>query len=142
MHTQAPRRVYALPRSTTGFTLMEMIAVIVLLGIVIAIVGGNVMEIFGGGKYQAGTVAVKKLEMAVNQYQMGTGNYPDSLQDLLKKVGMCPCAKEADLKDPFGRPYVYNKPGGEGRDFDIVFLGKDGKAGGEGQDKDFGSWEK
>ena len=141
MQTTFPRRLRALPR-TAGFTLMEMIAVIVLLGIVIAIVGGNVMDIFGGGKWQAGTVAAKKLEMAVNQYQMGTGKYPDSLQDLLKKEGMCPCVKEADLKDPFGHAYVYKKPGDAGRDFDVVFLGKDGKAGGEGQDKDFVSGEK
>ncbi|MBN8481017.1 MAG: type II secretion system protein GspG [Xanthomonadales bacterium] len=141
MTTRTLRRARPLPRNA-GFTLMEMIAVIVLLGIVIAIVGGNVMDIFGGGKWQAGTVAVEKLENAVNQYQMGTGKYPDSLQDLLKKEGMCPCAKEADLKDPFGHAYVYKKPGDAGRDFDLVFLGKDGKAGGEGQDKDYGSWEK
>lgn len=141
MNVSTSRRPRPLPRSA-GFTLMEMIAVIVLLGIVIAIVGGNVMDIFGGGKWQAGTVAVEKLENAVNQYQMSTGNYPDSLQDLTKKVGMCPCAKEGDLKDPFGHAYHYAKPGAEGRDFDIVFLGKDGKAGGEGQDKDYGSWEK
>ncbi len=130
----------ALPRSA-GFTLMEMIAVIVLLGIVIAIVGGGVMDTFGGGKYKAGTIAVKKLAGQVEQYQMSVGNYPASLQDLLKRDGLGPYAKEADLKDPFGNPYTYKRPGDAGRDFDIVFLGKDGKPGGDGTNKDYGSWE-
>lgn len=133
----APR---ALPRSA-GFTLLEMIAVIVLLGIVIAIVGGNVIGTFDGGKWKAGTIAVKKLEGAVNQYQMSVGSYPGALQDLLKREGMGPYAKESDLKDPYGNPYVYKKPGDAGRDFDIIFLGKDGKPGGDGTNKDYGSWE-
>lgn len=141
MKVRVSRNMHPVSRAA-GFTLLEMIAVIVLLGIVIAIVGGGVMERFGSGKYTAGTIAAKKLEAAVQQYEMGTGKYPDSLQDLLKKEGMCPCAKDADLKDPFGNAFVYKKPGDAGRDFDIVFLGKDGKSGGEGLDKDFGSWEK
>lgn len=129
-----------LPRAA-GFTLMEMIAVIVLLGIVIAIVGGNVMGQFGGAKYNSGTIQVKKLVGAVEQYQMAVGSYPGSLEDLTKREGLGPYAKEADLKDPFGHPFVYKKPGDAGRDFDIIFLGKDGKPGGDSTDKDYGSWE-
>ncbi len=140
MNTRSLRHLRALPRSG-GFTLMEMIAVIVLLGIVIAIVGGGTMDTFSGGKYKAGTVAVKKLAGQVEQYQMSVGSYPSSLQDLLKRNGLGPYAKEADLKDPFGGQYVYKKPGDAGRDFDIIFLGKDGKAGGDGTNKDYGSWE-
>lgn len=134
------RSLRPLPRSG-GFTLMEMIAVIVLLGIVIAIVGGGTMDTFGGGKYKAGTIAVKKLSGAVEQYQMSVGTYPSSLEDLLKRDGIGPYAKEADLKDPFGNPFSYKKPGDAGRDFDIIFLGKDGKPGGDGTNKDYGSWE-
>ena len=140
MKIRHPRALRALPRSG-GFTLMEMIAVIVLLGIVIAIVGGGVMDTFGGGKYKAGTIAVKKLTGQVEQYQMSVGSYPNSLQDLLKRDGLGPYAKEPDLKDPFGNLYTYKRPGDAGRDFDIIFLGKDGKPGGDGTNKDYGSWE-
>jgi general secretion pathway protein G len=124
-----------------GFTLMEMIAVIVLLGIVITIVGGGMMDTFGGGKWKAGTIQVKKLAGSVEQYQMSVGSYPAALEDLLKRDGLGPYAKEQDLKDPFGNPFVYKKPGDAGRDFDIIFLGKDGKAGGDSTNKDYGSWE-
>lgn len=140
MKTQNLRNLRPLPR-TGGFTLMEMIAVIVLLGIVIGIVGGGVMRSFGDAKWKAGTVQAKKLAGMVEQYQMGVGNYPSSLEDLLKRDGLGPYAKDKDLKDPFGNPFVYKKPGDAGRDFDIIFLGKDGKPGGDSTDKDFGSWE-
>ena len=124
-----------------GFTLIEMIAVIVLLGIVITIVGGGMMDTFGGGKWQAGTIQVKKLADSVEQYQMGVDSYPNSLEDLLKRDGLGPYAKDKDLKDPFGNAFVYKKPGDAGRDFDIIFLGKDGKPGGDSTNKDYGSWE-
>ena len=134
------RTMRPLPRAA-GFTLMEMIAVIVLLGIVITIVGGGMMNTFGGGKWKAGTIQVKKLSGSVEQYQMSVGSYPNSLEDLTKRDGLGPYAKDTDLKDPFGHPFVYKKPGDAGRDFDVIFLGKDGKPGGDSQDKDYGSWE-
>ena len=140
MNKQFPRRMRPLSRSS-GFTLIEMIAVIVLLGIVIAIVGGGVMDKFGSGKWNAGKIQVKKLEGAVQAYQMSVGSYPGSLEDLTKKDGLGPYAKESELKDPFGNPFVYKKPGDGGRDFDIIFLGKDGKPGGDSTNKDYGSWE-
>ncbi len=140
MKTRNLRSLRPMPR-TAGFTLMEMIAVIVLLGIVITIVGGGMMDTFGGGKYKAGTIQVKKLSGAVEQYQMSVGSYPNSLEDLTKRDGLGPYAKDTDLKDPFGHPFVYKKPGDAGRDFDIIFLGKDGKPGGDSTNKDYGSWE-
>lgn len=140
MNITRPRNLRPLPRAA-GFTLMEMIAVIVLLGIVITIVGGGMMNTFKGGKYKAGTIQVKKLAGSVEQYQMSVGSYPSSLEDLTKRDGLGPYAKDTDLKDPFGNPFVYKKPGDAGRDFDIIFLGDDGKSGGDGTNKDYGSWE-
>lgn len=140
MNTRSVRNLRPLSRAA-GFTLIEMIAVIVLLGIVITIVGGGMMDTFGGGKWKAGTIQVKKLAGSVEQYQMSVGSYPSALEDLLKRDGLGPYAKENDLKDPFGNAFVYKKPGDAGRDFDIIFLGKDGKAGGDSTNKDFGSWE-
>ena len=88
----------------------------------------------------AGTVAVRS-KNAVKPVPDGHRHYPDSLQDLLKKVGMCRARRKPTSGSVRSR-LCHKKPGDAGRDFDIVFLGKDGKAGGEGQDKDYGSWEK
>ena len=98
------RTTRPLPRAA-GFTLMEMSAVIVLLGIVITIVGGGMMNTFGGGKWKAGTIQVKKLSGSVEQYQMSVGSYPNSLEDLTKRDGLGPYAKDTDLKDPFGHKW-------------------------------------
>lgn len=118
-----------------------MIAVIVLLGIVIAIVGGNVMGSFDKSKYQAGTIAAKKLGDQVAQYAMSAGRAPATLQDLLRRDGLGPFAREADLKDPYGHAFGYRSPGQDGRDFEVVFLGKDGKPGGDGMNQDHGHWQ-
>ncbi len=135
------RRVPLIPSRARGFTLMEMIAVIVLLGIVIAIVGGNVMGSFDKSKYKAGTIAAQKLGEQVAQYAMSAGHAPSALQDLLKRDGLGPFAREADLKDPYGHAFAYRAPGEDGRDFEVVFLGKDGKPGGDGMNLDHGHWQ-
>ena len=140
MNNRSLRNLRPIPRAA-GFTLMEMIAVIVLLGIVITIVGGGMMNTFKGGKYKAGTIQAKKLAGSVEQYQMAVGSYPNSLEDLTKREGLGPYAKDTDLKDPFGHQFMYKKPGDAGREFDVIFLGADGKPGGDSTDKDYGSWE-
>lgn len=132
-------------RRGRGFTLIEMIAVLVLLGIVISIVGGKVMQNFQNGKYKAGVAGVHSLEMQVQAYMLDNGSPPKSLQDLVTRPSDAsnwngPYAKESDLKDPFNHPYQYKAPGEHG-DFDIVFLGKDGQPGGDGLDKDYGNWQ-
>lgn len=128
-----------------GFTLIEMIAVLVLIGIVMAIVGGKVMQNFQNGEYKAGVAGVHSLEMKVQAYMLDNGGAPAGLHDLVARPGNAsnwngPYAKEADLKDPFQHPFFYKAPGEHG-DFDIVFYGKDGKPGGDGLDKDFGNWQ-
>jgi general secretion pathway protein G len=128
-----------------GFTLIEMIAVLVLIGIVMAIVGGKVMERFNSGKYNAGKAAVHSMEMKVQAFILDNGSPPQSLNDLVTRPGNVgnwngPYAKPGDINDPFGHPFQYKAPGDHG-DFDILFLGKDGQPGGDGLNKDYGSWE-
>lgn len=128
-----------------GFTLIEMIAVLVLIGIVMAIVGGKVMERFNTGKYNAGKAAVHSMEMKVQAFILDNGSPPQALNDLVTRPGNAsnwngPYAKPGDLNDPFGHPFQYKAPGDHG-DFDIIFLGKDGQPGGDGLNKDYGSWE-
>ncbi|MGA9335974.1 MAG: type II secretion system major pseudopilin GspG [Rudaea sp.] len=133
------------PSRSAGFTLIEMIAVLVLIGIVMTIVGGKVMQNFQNGEYKAGVAGVHSVEMKVQAYMLDNGSPPQSLNDLITRPGTAsnwngPYAKESDLKDPFQHPFQYKAPGEHG-DFDIVFLGKDGQPGGEGLNKDFGNWQ-
>jgi len=142
MHMNASRRARALPRRIArGFTLVEMIAVIVLLGIVITVVSGPIMNRFSGAKYNAGKVGAGQLAQAVQNYQMDNGAYPAQLSDLVTRPGnatnwLGPYTKEANLKDPFGHAYAYKVPG-DGTDFDIIFLGKDGQQGGTDMNADY-----
>jgi general secretion pathway protein G len=128
-----------------GFTLLEMLAVIVLLGIVATIVvrqvGGNVDK----GKLGAAKAQLASLSMKIENYSLDVGMPPARLDDLLAKPGdqpgwQGPYAKQSDLRDPFGHAFAYLSPGEHGS-FDLVFLGRDGKAGGEGADADLGNWQ-
>lgn len=133
------------PTTNRGFTLLEMLAVIVLLGIVATIVvrqvGGNVDK----GKYGAGKAQLASLSMKVESFGLDAGSPPKSLSDLTVKPTSArnwngPYAKPSDLKDPFGNDFGYRAPGDHGP-FDLIFYGKDGQPGGEGYNADLGNWE-
>ena len=132
-------------RRQRGFTLLEMLAVIVLLGIVATIVvrqvGGNVDK----GKYGAGKAQLASLGMKVESYALDLGSPPKTLQQLVDKLANAPgwagpYAKPSDLKDPFGHGFGYRAPGQHGA-FDLIFYGQDGQPGGEGYNADLGNWE-
>jgi len=144
MNTTSQRRIRRLPRSA-GFSLIEMLAVIVLIGIVAGIVVQQVGKNVDKGKYGAGKAQVQALSGKIEAYALDNGSPPARLEDLTSKPGnasnwMGPYAKESDLKDPFGHPFQYKAPGDHG-DFDIIFLGKDGAPGGDALNKDKGNWE-
>lgn len=128
-----------------GFSLLEMLAVIVLIGIVAGIVVNQVGKNVDKGKWNAGKAQVNKLAMSIESYSLDNGGPPDKLEDLVTKPANAPnwksgYAKESDLKSPFGNAFGYKKPGEHG-DFDLVFYGKDGKPGGEEYNGDFGNWQ-
>lgn len=140
-----PRFNSAPGRRQGGFTLLEMLAVIVLLGIVATIVvrqvGGNVDK----GKYGAGKAQLASLGMKIESYGLDVGSPPANLQQLLTKPANAtgwagPYAKPSDLKDPFGHAFGYRYPGQHGS-FDLIFYGQDGQPGGEGYKADIGNWE-
>jgi general secretion pathway protein G len=133
------------PRRSRGFTLLEMLAVIVLLGIVAVIVARSVSGRVDTGKWDAGKIGVTKLDQDVQAYALDNGSPPKALDDMITKPLNAPSwngpyAKPADLADPFGHPYGYLYPGKHGQ-YDILFYGRDGKPGGEGIDRDYGNWQ-
>jgi len=139
------KRVRSFPSTSRGFTLLEMLAVIVLLGVVATIVvrqvGGNVDK----GKYGAGKAQLASLSMKVESYGLDVGSPPKDLVDLTTKPVNVrnwngPYAKPSDLKDPFGNAFGYRAPGEHGP-FDLTFYGKDGQPGGDGYNADVGNWE-
>jgi len=128
-----------------GFTLLEMLAVIALIGIVAVAVITKVIPSFDKGKYKTGKIQLSTLSQDIDNYMLDNGTPPQQLVDLVKKPGNAPnwqgpYAKESQLKDPYGHDYGYQYPGQHGK-YDLVFYGEDGKPGGDGLNADAGNWQ-
>ena len=128
-----------------GFTLLEMLAVIVLIGIIGAIVVTQVGKNVDKGKYGAGKAQLTTLTQKIDNYSLDNGSPPASLDALVSKPADAqnwqgPYAKPSDLKDPWGHGFGYRFPGEHGQ-YDLVFYGQDGKAGGDGYSADVGNWQ-
>ena len=128
-------------RKHAGFTILEIVIVFILLAGIMAFVGPKIWE----QKTRAETSQAKMMMLHVNgqieMYRTQVGKYPETLRDLVKQPAGAdkwegPYIKEADLKDKWGNDYRYTLPGTNGRKFDLVSLGADGKEGGEGEDRD------
>jgi general secretion pathway protein G len=128
-----------------GFTLLEMLAVIVLIGIIGTIVVTQVGKNVDKGKYGAGKAQLIMLGQQIENYALDNGAPPAQLEALLVKPAdsnqwMGPYAKASQLKDPWGHAFGYRYPGEHGR-YDLIFYGQDGAPGGDGFDKDIGNWQ-
>jgi general secretion pathway protein G len=128
-----------------GFTLVELLLVLVILALIGGLVLPGIIGKAEGAKVKAAASQVSRLSMAVESFYLDTGETPDSLEDLVQESGGVggwngPYVKPSSLKDPWGREYVYVYPGEHG-DFDIYSLGADGQPGGEGKNADINSWE-
>lgn len=130
-----------LAAAQAGMSLIEIIIVIVLIGAVLTFVGSRVL---GGGDRAKANLAKGQLQTIagkVESYQMDTGRMPASLEELITQPGdasgwLGPYAKSSELKDPWGHEVIYRAPGEDGRAFDLMSLGRDGKAGGTSVDAD------
>ena len=125
--------------SQRGFSLIEIILVVVLIGGIVAFAATRIL---GGGdraKYNLAKAQVQTLAEKVGQFEMDTGALPASLDQLVTQPGavgwLGPYAKESELKDPWNTPYEYRAPG-EGQPFDIVSYGADRKPGGDSVNAD------
>lgn len=132
-------------QNNRGFSLVELLAVIMLLGIIASFVVPRVLGGAEKGKWQATKTKVNVVSAKVESYALDVGRLPDSLEDLTSKPGDAenwagPYAKKSDLADAWGRGFEYKAPGEHG-EFDLISLGSDGKPGGENWARDIGNWE-
>lgn len=142
------RTVTAVPR---GFTLIEVLVVVVILAILAAVVVPRVMEYPGEARVARAKADIQAIVTALNTYKLDNFVYPATEQGLEALVGKPSGAPEAPNwrkggyldavpKDPWGRSYLYLQPGGHG-EMDVYTLGADGKTGGEGEAADLGNWK-
>ena len=136
-------------RSEKGFSLIELIVVLVILGLLAAVVGPRVYDKLAKGKQQIAKIQIKEFEGALQLFSFDIGRYPSSsegLDALVHNPGNLeawkgPYLQKSELpKDPWGKPYVYRCPGQHG-DFDLLSYGPDGVEGGEGENADIVSWQ-
>jgi general secretion pathway protein G len=137
----------ALPRHA-GFTLLEIMVVVVILGILAALVAPNVIRRIDDANVTKARQDIRAIETALNLYRMDNFRYPTTEQGLeaLVKQPADPNVrnwKEGGYvqlrKDPWGNDYAYISPGTRG-EYDLYTLGADGQPGGEGPDADVGNW--
>jgi general secretion pathway protein G len=134
-------------KNKQGFTLVELIVVMVILGMLAALVAPKFFGKIGKGKQSAVKTQIELLGQALDTFRLDTGRYPttsEGLEALLTDPGVNnwdgPYLKKAIPNDPWSRPYHYESPGNHG-DYDLYSLGADGSPGGEGENKDINSWE-
>jgi len=126
-----------------GFTLMEMIAVIIVIGLVAAFVAPRIIGQSDVARARLAVTGISDLGGKLELFKLDAGRYPNTsegLKALVTNPGSTtnwngPYANEAQIKDPWGNPYTYTSPGQKGP-YEIKSLGADGKEGGEGPDKD------
>ena len=129
------------PRRSRGMTLLEVTIVIVLIGAILAVVGGKIITNKKRAEANLARTQLSSLSAQVDQYQADMGSYPDSLDQLVTAPGngdgwLGPYAKATDFNDPWHRPIEYRRPGDNDAPFQLLSLGADGKPGGDGVDKD------
>ncbi len=132
-------------KNARGFTLVELLLVLVILALIGGLVLPNIIGKAEGAKVKAAGSQISRLAMAVESFYLDTGTTPDNLDELVNESGNVdgwngPYVKPSSLKDPWGREYVYNYPGEHG-DFDLYSLGADGQPGGEDRNADINSWD-
>jgi len=137
---------FANKRTQGGFSLIELLVVLVILGIIASLVVPNILGRLTGAKVKAAQAQVTQLSSAIDAYYLDNGNLPDDLRDLVEEPADAtfwngPYVKEALLKDPWNRKWEYKVPGDQGRKYDLYSLGADESPGGEGENADIKSWE-
>ncbi len=145
-HTAAPRR----RQRQAGFTILEIVIVVVIIGILAAAIGPRLIDRVGQAQVTRVKSDLRAIESALKLYRLDNFTYPtgeQGLQALVEKpndpnLTNYPKGGYLDRTpvDPWNRPYEYLNPGQNG-DVDVFSLGADGRPGGEGENADIGNWD-
>ena len=132
-----------------GFTLIELMVVMIILGLLAALVAPRMFGRVGEAKQKAAYAQIELFGTALDSFRLDVGRYPTTAEGLealiVKPPGVetwnGPYLKKSEIPlDPWGNPYHYESPGKHG-DYDLYSLGADNAEGGEGENKDIVSWE-
>jgi len=139
--------------TNAGFTLIELMVVIVILGILAGLIVPRIMSRPEEARRTKARIQIESMETALKLYKLDTGSYPSTEQGLqalveAPSVGVLPqrwreggyLEKGKVPKDPWGNEYIYLCPGLQG-DYDLMSYGADGEQGGEGKDRDVTNWD-
>jgi general secretion pathway protein G len=129
--------------SAGGFTLLELLVVVVIIGLLAGFVAPRYFGQVGKSEVNVAKAQLDALEKALDQYRLDTGRYPDNeagLKALVEKPSSeakwaGPYLRKGVPLDPWGKPYLYRFPGEKG-EFDLISYGKDGQPGGSGENAD------
>ena len=117
-----------------GFTLVELMVVIVLIGLLAGVVSVGVFGVLKKGRITAAAGQIKEIENAIALYKLETGRFPDDLSQLMEPIGVHEDGLMSDIPmDPWGFNYIYDPSGGTKKRYLILSIGEDGQ---EGTDDD------
>jgi general secretion pathway protein G len=147
---QTTRGRYLARQAERGFTLVEMLVVITLIGLVMGLVGPRVLNFLTESKVKTAKIQIESFESALDLYFLDVGHYPttsEGLGALAQRPGSTAVWNGPYLKgnvvptDPWGTPYIYRSPGQHGA-YDIISYGADKREGGTSAEADITSWSR
>jgi general secretion pathway protein G len=143
-----PKQPVTRRRRQAGFTLLELLIVVIILGLLAALVGPRLFGTLDKAKHQIAKTQIELFANGLDLFRLDVGRYPTTDEGLEALVNPPeglerwngPYIEKIVKKDPWGHAYVYTSPGEHG-EYDIISLGLDGEPGGEGENADITSWQ-